>query len=165
MKTTESTLRRLVLMTLAALMSAGSAGAQETMPHVDPGTRVRLRLTEWKRDEIKGSVVSWSADSIAIGMRGGVQRVSLLDLDRIQDSMGRSAWRGAAKWGLIATAATAAVVVPMGFLESAQGAAEGSTVSPTLAMAALGVVFVIPVATITGALVGGERWRTRWERP
>lgn len=164
MKTTASPLRRLLLVTLAALMSADSVGAQETMPRLDPGTRVRLRPMQRERDDIKGSVVSWTADSVAVGSRGGVHRVALLNLDRIQESTGRSAWRGAAKWGLIATAATAAVVIPMAFLESAQGAAEGSTVSPTFAMAALGVVFVIPTATITGAIVGGERWRTSWER-
>lgn len=165
MKIADSTLRRLLLLVIAAMMTATATGAQDTLPRLDPGTRVRLRSMDWERDEIKGNIVSWGVDSAAVSTGNAVQRVALLDLDRIQLSGGRSAWRGAAKWGLTATAVMAAVVIPMGVVESAQGPAEGQIVSPTIALAAVGVVFVIPVATLTGALVGGERWYTHWVRP
>jgi hypothetical protein len=151
----------LLLSLLAAVLAAAPAEAQDTLPRLEIGTRVKLEPWTHASDPVTGIVVRSTPDTIGLSLRSGYRFVPRGQVFRVRVSDGRSRWSGAKKgagWGALATLGLVGAAV----IADSPGPSEGQVVSATAAAVVVGAIVVIPTAALLGAIVGAERWRTAW---
>jgi hypothetical protein len=150
--------RLILLLTLCAAMASPCViAAQDTLPRLEDGARVRVLAPENSSREITGNVLLSTPHMIGIARGADTMNLARSQLARIDVSMGLSRWSGAkhgAKWGfLIGTAAYA------------MGAVASDDPSFAILAPIPGLIFGVPLGFIAGAVWGREQWQTRWAQP
>jgi hypothetical protein len=155
----------LLLTLLAAVMAAAPAQAQDTLPRLEIGTRVKLEPWTHASDPVTGIVVRSTPDTIGLSLRSGYRFVPRSQVFRVRVSDGRSRSSGAkkgAQWGALAMLGlgitVTAAVSSSPEDQSSHELAPLEVVSGVVALGAAGAL----VGALVGSLVRAEHWRTAW---
>lgn len=161
------TVRTLFRMTLLSLLGvslpASRGAAQDTLPLLEVGTRVRLESRAQQFGPIAGGVVLSTPDSVGIQRGADLRYASRSELGRLQVSDGRDHGSGALKgagWGAFLVAAPIVLFIVK---ERASGPAGPEGMDFSGALLINGTAAGAVIGAVIGGLVGSERWLTRWE--
>ena len=153
-----------LLSLLAASLPASRVAAQDTLPRLEVGTRVRLESRAQEFSPVAGSVVLSTADSIGIRRHADLRFMARAQLGRIQVSAGRDYGSGALKgagWGALLVGAPIVLFIVK---ERASGPAGPEGMDFSGALLINGTAAGAVIGAVIGGLVGSERWHARWER-